>query len=112
MAVKGEAHVKRSAELLNATNGMELLESDEIITQAKSRVQVVLIDPDGNVIVHSPPTTISLTNKRHQTYRIQVGQTHCMILYCYEFLLTTLCCLGICCGLPFGLLFLLLCDII
>lgn len=43
-AVKGEAQVKRIDKLLNVTSGMDLLESDEIITQAKARVQVILVD--------------------------------------------------------------------
>lgn len=44
MVVKGQADVKRSAKILMATSGMELLVGDEIITKIQSRVQVMLTD--------------------------------------------------------------------
>ncbi len=44
MAVKGKAVVGRSSERLKAISGMELIEGDKIVTQAKSRVQVMLKD--------------------------------------------------------------------
>ena len=44
MAVKGNAEVQRMDALVKVTNGMELLKSDEIVTQKRSRVQVVLND--------------------------------------------------------------------
>ncbi len=44
MAIKGSANVKRAETSLNATNGMVLLEGDEIVTNKKSRVQVILKD--------------------------------------------------------------------
>lgn len=44
MAMKGEASVKRVSERVNANVGMELLKDDEILTQARSRVQVMLND--------------------------------------------------------------------
>jgi len=44
MAIKGEAEVKRSSGALKAANGMQLLKGDEIVTGAKSRVQVMLKD--------------------------------------------------------------------
>lgn len=44
MAIKGSAEVKRSSEMLNATNGMQILEGDTIVTQLKARVQVMLKD--------------------------------------------------------------------
>lgn len=44
MAMKGQAQIKRINELFTATNGMELEAKDEVITQARSKVQVILKD--------------------------------------------------------------------
>ncbi|MBU1657810.1 FecR domain-containing protein [bacterium] len=44
VALKGDASLKRSEQLLKAKSGMEILSGDEIITQAKARVQVLLMD--------------------------------------------------------------------
>lgn len=44
MAMKGSVEVERSQKSLPATNGMVLLEGDNIVTAAKSRVQVMLQD--------------------------------------------------------------------
>ena len=44
MALKGSAEVERVGEKLKATNGMELLEGDILVTQKRSRVQVMLKD--------------------------------------------------------------------
>jgi len=44
MAIKGSAEIKRESGLLKALSGMELLQGDLVITQEKSRVQVMLND--------------------------------------------------------------------
>lgn len=44
MAFKGEAQVKRSSDMLDATSGMVIIKGDEIVTGVKSRVQVMLKD--------------------------------------------------------------------
>lgn len=46
MAMNGEVKVKRLAysTLIDAHNGMELLRDDELLTQARSRVQIILKD--------------------------------------------------------------------
>ena len=44
MVVKGQAQVNRSEQMLDAISGMKLLKADEIVTKAKSRVQVMLLD--------------------------------------------------------------------
>jgi len=44
MAIKGSVDIKRENSSLSATNGMIILEGDEIVTQKKSRVQVMLKD--------------------------------------------------------------------
>ena len=46
MAMSGEVKVKRLAysTLLDAKNGMELLRDDEVLTQARSRAQIILKD--------------------------------------------------------------------
>ena len=44
LALKGSVAVKRAGNTLDAKNGMELLKGDSIITQKRSRVQVMLKD--------------------------------------------------------------------
>ena len=44
MVVKGQAQVNRSEQVVDIKSGMKLLTADEIVTKAKSRVQVVLVD--------------------------------------------------------------------
>lgn len=44
MVVKGNASVKRAHKTLHARNGMTLLKGDKIITQKRTRVQVMLND--------------------------------------------------------------------
>lgn len=44
MAIKGSAEVKRESKMLKATNGMFLVQGDEIVTKKHTRVQVMLDD--------------------------------------------------------------------
>jgi len=44
MVADGNAQIKRSAHLVSVTNGMDIQKGDEIITQKKTRVQVMLND--------------------------------------------------------------------
>ncbi len=44
MALKGQAQVQRASGNVDVASGMELLEGDTIVTQSKSRVQVMLKD--------------------------------------------------------------------
>lgn len=44
MVVKGQAQLNRSQQMLDIKSGMKLLTADEILTKAKSRVQVMLVD--------------------------------------------------------------------
>jgi len=55
MVVKGQANVKRSAQMVTATNGMILLVGDEIITKMQSRVQVML--KDDTIITIGPKSS-------------------------------------------------------
>ncbi len=57
MAMKGVADVKRANSLLSASNGMVLLEGDELITKTKTRVQVML--KDNTVITIGSNSTFS-----------------------------------------------------
>ena len=57
MASKGDATVKRAQKELPITNGMDIFKGDEIITQKKTRVQVML--NDDTVITIGPESAFS-----------------------------------------------------
>lgn len=56
-AMKGVAQLKRSNSLVDAKMGMEILEGDEVVTQAKTRVQVLL--KDNTVVTIGANSTFS-----------------------------------------------------
>lgn len=60
MAIQGDAQVNRETKKLNATNGMDLLKGDQIVTQAKTKVQVML--KDDTVITIGPNSTFSFVD--------------------------------------------------
>ena len=60
MVVKGQADVKRSAKMVTAKNGMELLIGDEIITKTQSRVQVML--KDETIITIGPKSSFGFND--------------------------------------------------
>jgi len=57
MVTKGSVDVLRNGENLPATNGMELLQKDEIITKSKSRTQIML--KDETVITIGPKSSFT-----------------------------------------------------
>jgi len=57
MVASGDAQIKRSGHFLPVSNGAELLKGDEIITQKKTRVQVML--NDDTVITIGPESSFS-----------------------------------------------------
>ncbi len=57
MAISGNADIKRDAKMIHATNGMDIQEGDEIITQLKTKVQVML--NDDTAITIGPKSSFS-----------------------------------------------------
>lgn len=57
MAISGEAQVTRDAKTLKVTNGMDVQKGDEIITQLKTKVQVML--NDNTTITIGPKSSFS-----------------------------------------------------
>ncbi len=57
MAISGEAHINRDAKTLNVTSGMEIQKGDEIVTELKTKVQVML--NDNTAITIGPKSSFS-----------------------------------------------------
>lgn len=78
LVTKGKVEVKRVNEILLVTNGMKLFQKDEIVTQAKARVQIML--KDETIITIGPKSSFSFeeysfdgTDKSKLTLRANRG---------------------------------------